>query len=316
MSPEQFTQAALDGDIFGRITPQQKERLIQSLREHGYYVSMIGDGVNDVLSLKKANLGIALQSGSQAARSVADIILLEDSFADLIPSLDEGRRIIQGMQDILKLFLTRVLAVTLLILAAGLIGDFPFAPKHISILTLFTVGIPSIALAAWAHPGIVQADKMVRRLFHFVLPASLTMGIAGLAVFLVYSTGLAGNFVLQSEGALRTAGAGQSALTHFAILCGLLLIPFVEPPTAWWTGGDILSGDKRPSYLALALFAIYTLILMVPALRQFFDLAPLGALNYLVLALAALLWGLLLRWTWRARIFERLFDVDLGSEGL
>jgi cation-transporting P-type ATPase E len=312
MSAEEFTQAAVQGDIFGRITPQQKERLVQSLQENGRYVSMIGDGVNDVLSLKKANLGIALQSGSQAARSVADIILLDDSFADLLPSLQEGRRIILGMQDILKLFLTRVLAVTLLILAVSLLGGFPFAPKHISILTLFTVGIPSIALAAWASPGVVQPERLVRRLFHFVLPASLALGIAGLIVFLVYSSGAAAVFGASSGDLLRSTAVGQTALTHFATLCGLLLILFVEPPSPAWTGGDVLSGDKRPAFLALTLFVIYNLILLVPPLRQFFDLAPLGLVNYLILSGAALCWGIFMRWFWRARWFERFFDVDLG----
>lgn len=315
MTEEEFTQATYQGDIFGRITPQQKEMLINSLREGGHYVSMIGDGVNDVLSLKRSNLGIALQSGSQAARSVADIILLEDSFAALLPSLQEGRRIILGMQDILKLFLTRVLAVTIMIFSIGLLGGFPFAPKHISILTLFTVGIPSIALAAWARPGVVYPEKLVRHLLHFVLPASLSLGVAGLAVFLVYSTQILGVSIPDQGNLLLMAEIGQSALTHFAVLCGVLLILFVEPPASAWTGGDDLSGDKRPVWLVLVLLAVYILILLIPQLRRFFDLAPLGWLNYIILGFAAILWGLFIRWFWRSRWFERFFDVDLRSIG-
>ncbi len=108
MDDSAFDTAAVAGNIFGRITPQQKEKLVDALRRRGHYVAMIGDGVNDVLSLKKADLGIAMQSGSQATRGVADIILVNDSFAALGPAVQEGQRIVNGMQDILKLFLTRI----------------------------------------------------------------------------------------------------------------------------------------------------------------------------------------------------------------
>ena len=101
-----MAQAAEENTVFGRITPQQKEDLVHALRTRGHYVAMIGDGVNDVLSLKQANLGIAMQSGSQATRAVADIILMGSSFASLPYAVREGQRIINGMQDILKLFLT------------------------------------------------------------------------------------------------------------------------------------------------------------------------------------------------------------------
>ena len=125
MSPTAFAQAAEEATIFGRITPQQKEQLITALRARGHYVAMIGDGVNDVLSLKKANLGIALQSGSQATRAVADIVLVNDSFAALAPAVIEGQRILTGMQDILKLFLARITTIALVIVSALVVGTFP-----------------------------------------------------------------------------------------------------------------------------------------------------------------------------------------------
>ena len=90
MDDAQFAQAAERATVFGRITPQQKEQLVEALRKQGDYVAMIGDGVNDVLSLKEANLGIAMQSGSQATRGVADIVLLNDSFAALPRRLPRG----------------------------------------------------------------------------------------------------------------------------------------------------------------------------------------------------------------------------------
>jgi len=147
MDAAQFLQAAADTTIFGRITPQQKEHLVQTLRDHGHYVAMIGDGVNDVLSLKKANLGIAMHSGSQATRNVADIVLLNDSFASLPHAFREGQRIRHGMQDILCLFLSRVLYVAILIIEILMLGQFPLVPKQVSILTLLTVGAPTLVMA-------------------------------------------------------------------------------------------------------------------------------------------------------------------------
>jgi len=312
MSPDEFAQAAREGDIFGRISPAQKERLVQALRDAGHYVAMVGDGVNDVPALKRANLAVAMQGGSQATRAVADIVLLDDSFAALPPSVQEGRRIITGMQDILKLFLTRVFAVALMILSVGMLASFPFSPKHITILTLFTVGIPSIALAAWAQPGAIRRERLLRRLWHFVLPASLTLGLAGLAVFLVYSFFGSGVHlaIAKMGGSEVELGISQSAVTHFALLCGLFLIVFAEPPTRFWVGGDALSGDRRPALLALVLLVSYAVILAIPPLRGFFDLAPLHGWSYLVLGAAALVWAFLLRWIWRAEWMERFLDVE------
>jgi cation-transporting ATPase E len=118
-----------------------------------------------------------MQSGSQATRSVADIVLLGDSFAALPAAVREGQRIRNGMQDILTLFLTRVLYVALLLLATGIIGGFPFAPTHSSLLALLTVGLPTVALAAWARPGARTRRRPVRSLLRFVLPAAVTVAL-------------------------------------------------------------------------------------------------------------------------------------------
>src|SRR5207253_9378539 len=141
MDAPQFAQVANEATIFGRITPQQKEQLVRTLRKQGHYVAMIGDGVNDVLSLKQAQLAIAMHSGSQATRGVADIVLLDDSFAVLPTALQEGRRIIGGMQDVMRLVLTHTFYIALLIIAAAIVQvAFPTTPKLRSVVTLLTVG--------------------------------------------------------------------------------------------------------------------------------------------------------------------------------
>ena len=157
MSDTEFAAAAESSVIFGRISPHQKARLVTSLRDQGFYVAMIGDGVNDVLSLKQAHLAIAMQGGSQAARSVADVVLMQDSFAVLVPAVIEGQRIQSGMQDVLKLFLTRISTVGLVIFSALVVGVFPLELRQGSIVTLFSVGIPTVFLVLWARPTPLPA---------------------------------------------------------------------------------------------------------------------------------------------------------------
>jgi cation-transporting ATPase E len=311
MDEASFDTAAATGDIFGRITPQQKEKLVDALRRRGHYVAMIGDGVNDVLSLKKANLGIAMQSGSQATRGVADIILVNDSFAALGPAVQEGQRIVNGMQDILKLFLTRIATMMLVIVSAWTIGLFPIAVRQGAFVTLLTVGIPTVMLAIWARPGVRYHTNLVRRLAHFVLPPAFLSSVLGLVVFYVpLELGLTP--AARGMGAEQFLSAfapeilaAQTALSVFLIGAGLLLVVFVEPPTAWWTGGDALSGDWRPTFLAAGLAVAAVIVLLAPDLRAFFDLAPLTPLHVGLILGCLAVWFVLLRLIWRRQWLEK-----------
>ncbi len=315
MGDGQFAVAAREGSIFGRITPQQKERLVDALRGQGRYVAMMGDGVNDVLSLKKANLGIAMQSGTQATRSVADIVLLNDSFASLAPAVAEGQRIVNGMQDILKLFLTRIAVVALIIMSSLIIGIFPINVRHGSLTTLFTVGIPTVLLALWARPG--RADRhtsLGRRLAHFVLPSAVFASLLGLAVFygtlLLRVPGIGPFELIVNPLAFGEAvSVGQTSLSAFIVATGLLLILFVEPPTAWWTGGDVLSGDRRPALLAALLAVGFFAVLALPGMRAVFELAALGPVDLALILAAALIWLFGVRLAWRREWLERFFYI-------
>lgn len=303
-----LAQVAEETTIFGRITPQQKQRLVQALRSRGHYVAMIGDGVNDVLSLKQANLGVAMQSGSQASRGVADLVLLKDSFAALPQAFREGQRIRNGMQDILKLFLTRVLSVTLLLIAISFIGSFPFQPRQTSVLTFLTVGVPSLAIAYWARPGHVSRAGLIRGLSAFVIPAALLLCLVAIGVYLAVLLPALASLPEPAnpyrEGALPLA---QTALTAFLVLCGLLLVLFVEPPPRARPGHR---GNWLPSLLVLGLFACLVALLAIPPLRAFFNLQALSPPDYLVVGGGALVWGGLILLTWRFHLFERFFHLD------
>ncbi|MDH4208370.1 MAG: HAD-IC family P-type ATPase, partial [Anaerolineae bacterium] len=279
MSDERLGELAEETTVFGRITPQQKQRLIGLFRQQGHYVGMIGDGVNDVLSLKQADLGVAMESGSQAARSVADIVLLGDSFGALPIALREGQRIVRGMEDVVRLLLTRTLYVMFLIVATQIVGvAFPVTPKHNSILALLTVGIPIFALAAWARPGAAPRS-VIRSASRFIWPAAITVSMVALATYLFY---------LARTG---DVGLARSALTTVTVFCGLFLILFVEPPTQFWVAGDELSGDWRPSALALGMLVIYGCVLAIEPLRTFFELSLLPILDYLALGAVAVGWA-------------------------
>jgi cation-transporting ATPase E len=282
--------------VFGRVSPQQKRQLVQILQERGGYVAMIGDGVNDVLSLKEADVAIAMRSGSSAARHVADLVLLRDSFSVLPAALREGQRIVKGMEDVARLLLTRTVYVGLLVIATQIVGvAFPVTPKHNAVLALLTVGIPIIGIAAWARPG-PPPRSIVRSTGHFVFPAGFTVAILSLAVYLLY---------LEWHGNVMVA---RTALTTAGIFCGLILIAYVEPPTRMWVGGDVFSGDWRPSALAGALLLLYGMIMALPAGRGFFELVPLRATDYLLIGALVIVWALLLRLIWRTRLPERLLS--------
>ncbi len=317
MSEDQISRSAETNTVFGRITPLQKESLIAHLRPNGHYVAMIGDGVNDVLSLKHSNLAIAMQSGSQATKAVADIILMGDTFASLPYAVTEGQRIINGMHNNFKLFLSRTMFIALIILSISVIGFFPFSPKQQNILAFVVVGLPSMALAWWAKPGKVRDQDMIRLLLHFVLPAALATGVIGLIVF-------GGFYFAETIGFLNSHPVpfgvdvntiallvAQSSLTTFSILCGLLLILFVEPLSQFFAAGNEISKDLRPTYLAVGLAIMYLALLIIPSLSKSFDITPLSIKEFLWIIAAVVSWAVIIRYVWRWKIVDRFLCTDL-----
>ncbi|MGG6293546.1 HAD-IC family P-type ATPase [Leptolyngbya sp. AN02str] len=308
----QFARAAQTGRIFGRITPQQKAQLILSLRNAGRYVAMIGDGVNDILALKQANLAIAMESGSKATRGVADIVLLKDSFAALPHAFLEGQRIRSGIQDIMKLFMVRVFCITLLIFATAIVTDsFPLENKQSAIVTLVGVGLPTIFIPVWAKPVATSARSMVRSMLHFVIPATLSLTLISLLVYLLFLVSVVLDLPPQLNLSQVDYSTPRSALVTILILGELCLILFLKPPTRAWVGGEPFSGDWRYTLMALVLLGVYILIIAVPPLRDFFELTRLSRNSYLFIGLVAVEWCLILRFIWRSRFLDKFLGVDL-----
>jgi len=195
--------------------------------------------------------------------------------------------------------MSRIFSLVLLIaMIAMLAAGFPFTPSQSSVISLLTLSIPAFALALWARPGPVRQSSLTRRLIHFVLPAAITMSAAGLAVYLYFAV------------STNDTAYGQLTLTYAMMAMGLLLIIFVEPPTAFWAGGDILSGDWRPTLLALAIMAFFIGALTVKPIRDFYELPPLrSTADYLIIALVTLLWVIVVRFTWRRGIIDRYLNL-------
>jgi cation-transporting ATPase E len=314
MDEGKFSSTACSANIFGRITPEQKAQLVKTLRQQGRYVAIIGDGVNDVLALKQANLGISMESGSKATRAVADIILLKDSFAALPQAFLEGQRIRNGIQDSLALFIVRVFCVALLIFASAMVTDiFPFLNKQSALLAIFGVGLPTVVLPLWAQPGERQKYKsMVRSLLHFTVPATLSMTIVSLLVYLLYLVRAILDLSPEQHFSHVDYALPRTALVIILVLCHLFLLLFLKPPNRFWVGGESLNGDGRYAIAAFILFVIFLVTIKFPPSRNFFQLAPLGWFDLLFLVLVAVEWCLILRVIWRTKFFDRFLGMDLG----
>ena len=179
-----LAQAALRNTVFCRITPEQKKALVAALTERGRFMAMIGDGVNDVPALKQARLAVAMGSGSQITKGVADIVLLRDQFSMLPRAVTEGRRIARNIHRLGRLYLTKSVYAGFLILLAAIFNfTFPFLPRQLTVAALLTIGIPSFVLALAPSEGPLYRGRLLRALAAFAFPAGISMGIASLLSF-------------------------------------------------------------------------------------------------------------------------------------
>jgi len=171
------------GSVFGRVVPDQKQAMVAALHTRGHVVAMTGDGVNDVLALKDADLGIAMGNGSPASRAVAQLVLLSNRFATLPDVVAEGRRVIANIERVAKLFVTKTVYATALAVAVGIARlPFPFLPRQLTLVGSLTIGIPGFFLAL--EPNLRRArPDLVRRVLAFAAPAGLVAAGATLIAY-------------------------------------------------------------------------------------------------------------------------------------
>lgn len=215
LTPANFAETVHRGQIFGRLSPQQKKQIIEHLQISGGFVGMIGDGVNDILALKQADIGIAMNSGAAATRDVADIILLKNTFAHLPTLSEEGDRIIYSIKRVSQLFFTKNIYSLFFILLTGFVGlNFPLTPRYITWIDVLTVGIPAALLALMVPTVKKQSAKNFLR--ETLGPATrYGLVIAFLSLF-IYA-----NFSLFQD---RTKSYGDTAAVSVIILLALYVV--------------------------------------------------------------------------------------------
>ncbi|MFE4665350.1 HAD-IC family P-type ATPase [Streptomyces sp. NPDC056716] len=273
--------AALDeGTVFGRVTPQQKRDMVGALQSRGHTVAMTGDGVNDVLALKDADIGVAMGSGSEATRAVAQIVLLNNSFATLPSVVAEGRRVIGNITRVATLFLVKtVYSVLLAILVVCWQVEYPFLPRHLTLLSTLTIGVPAFFLALAPNKERAQ-PHFVRRVMRYSIPGGVLAAVATFTTYLIARHHYTGPDALDAETSAAT-------LTLFLIAMWVLVI--VARPYTWWRVA-----------LVATMGAAFVLVLVVPWLQTFFALKLVGTtMPWLAVGIAAVAAAVLeVLWRW------------------
>ncbi|MGI5212881.1 HAD-IC family P-type ATPase [Plantactinospora sp. CA-290183] len=270
--PVALADAVERNTVFGRVGPQQKRDMVAALQSRGHTVAMTGDGVNDVLALKDADIGVAMGSGSPASRAVAQIVLLDNNFAALPEVVAEGRRVIGNLERVANLFLTKtVYSVLLAVIVVLTQVPYPFLPRHLTIISSLTIGIPAFFLALAPNQERARSG-FVGRVLRFAVPS----GVVAVAATI-------GSYLLARSLYDGDLAAETSAATLTLFLVGLWAVAIIARPYTWWR-----------LLLVAALAAAFVVVLAVPFLQEFFQLHLVGtAAPAAAVALAVVAGGLL-----------------------
>ena len=265
--PAGLRDAVLSAPAVGRISPDSKRAVVAALADAGRYVAMIGDGVNDVPALKEARLAIAQGSGTQMARSVADLVLVKDDFGVLPGMVAEGRQILRNIERVARLFVTKTVYTALVGVAIAIpTGFYPLLPRQSTVASTVTIGIPAFVLALAPSSGPWRPEGFLRSVARFALPAGLAIGL-----------GIIVGYLLARYGFDLSLTRSRTVATGIVVVGGLAVVLRLE------TEG----GRRRLAIAALcALMALlFVAALAVPFLREFYELAtPTGE--------AVLAWGI------------------------
>ena len=281
--PEDYQRAVREYNVFGRVTPDQKRKLVKALQNDGHTVAMTGDGVNDVLALKDADCGIAMASGAEAACQVAQLVLLDSNFAAMPSVVEEGRRVINNIQRSASLYLVKNIMSLFLALITLLAGfPYPFTPIQLTLISALTIGVPSLVLALEPNHELVKG-RFMQNVLRRALPGGLTniVLIVGIELFT-----LAFTFERATLSTLATV------LMAFV---GLLVLYYISRPLDW----------KRRTLLGTMTAGMLIAIVFFGA---FFELTALDFQSALVIVVFLLLAPSVI---W---FFEMLFTK--GSEAL
>jgi cation-transporting ATPase E len=290
--PGELKQAALDNTIFCRIKPEQKKALVAALVDAGRYVAMIGDGVNDVPALKQARMAVAMGSGAQVTKGVADVVLLKDQFSRLPEAVGEGRRIARNIHRLGRLYLTKTVYAAALILLVAVPGfAFPFLPRHLTLAAFLTIGIPSFVLALAPSDGPLYRGRLLRALAAFAVPAGLATALGSILSFFLVDTVFGGSLE-----------AGRTAATTTLIVLGLSFVLLLERGP----GREHIAIQSYMLAMVVGLAGLYAGILALAPLRDFFEMELLDATAWFLALLSAAIGLTIASALWKLPQIERL----------
>jgi cation-transporting ATPase E len=289
---EGLAKAAVENTIFCRIKPEQKKALVGALVAAGRYVAMIGDGVNDVPALKRARMAVAMGSGTQVTKGVADVVLLKDQFSRLPEAVGEGRRIARNIHRLGRLYMTKTVYAAALILLVAVPGlAFPFLPRHLTIAAFLTIGIPSFVLALMPSDGPLYRGRLLRALAAFAVPAGLATALGSILSFFLVDTVAGG-----------TLAEGRTAATTTLIVLGLAFVLLLERGP----GREHIAVQGYMLVMIISLAALFALILGIEPVRDFFDMVLLAPGQWFLSLFAAAVGLIIASAMWKLPQIERL----------
>lgn len=246
----------------GRISPEDKARVVRVLTDAGEYVGMLGDGINDVPALKQARLAIAQGTGTQMARSVSDLVLVSGEFSEVPKMVHEGRQILRNIQRVARLFIAKATFTAFLLITVGLTtGIFPLLPRQFTLTSSLTLGIPAFFLALAPSTGPWRTSGFLGAVARFSLPAGLAVGI-----------GILAGYLLARHAAGATLEQARTVATATVVIAGLAIVIALEDEP----------GRRRYAVIGLCavMAAAFVVVYAIPAGRNFFDLAsPTGGMT-------------------------------------
>jgi magnesium-transporting ATPase (P-type) len=257
--PAALREAVLAAPAVGRIAPEGKRAVVDALTDAGRYVAMIGDGVNDVPALKEARLAIAQGSGTQMARSVADLVLVRNDFGVVPGMVAEGRQILRNIQRVAQLFVTKSVFAAVMALAIAIpTATFPLLPRQFTLASSVTIGIPAFVLALAPSSGAWRVEGFLRSVARFSIPSGVAIGI-----------GIAVGYLLARYGFDLDLSLSRTVATGIVVVCGLAVVMRLEGQ----------GGRRRLAVggLCALMLLLFVLALVIPFLRDFYELSkPTG----------------------------------------
>jgi cation-transporting ATPase E len=269
---EEFADAVEGSTVFGRVTPHQKRAMVGALQSRGHIVAMTGDGVNDVLALKDANCGVAMASGSEATRGVAQLVLMDSNFAAMPAVVAEGRRVINNIERVASLFLAKTAYSVVLSVITGVVAvAYPLRPIHLSILSWFTIGLPAFFLALEPNDERVT-EGFLPRVLGRAIPAGVVIAVVTMSVFALAQ--------------LDESIDGDHARTVAVLVAGsvaLMNLYRVARPL-----------NKLRAALVITMISMFALAFLTPWTRDLFELPRTAAWAYgMAAAFIVVAWPLL-----------------------